>query len=161
MSSFLSTYYSVHGQIDSSIYYANKYIQWIENESSPQQIAWRKLYRIPNYIYIGRYDIAKNIYEEYGKTGQVKDDVLSNVWLKMYENKIIEAKKLVNNKLETKIIEGDLIHLTEHYLLIGLISLKENQFQDAIVSLKKILNLSIFREPQYFSWYCYCYFPPR
>ena len=77
---------------------------------------------------------------------------MSNVWLKMYENKIIEVKKLVNNKLETKIIEGDLIHLTEHYLLIGLISLKENQFQDAIVSLKKILNLSIFRGPQYFSF---------
>ena len=116
-------------------------------------MGWRNLLRIPNYIYIGRYDIAKNIYEEYGKTGQVKDDVLSNVWLKMYENKIIEAKKLVNNKLETKIIAGDLIHLTEHYFLKGLISLKENQFQDAIVSFKKILNLSIYSAPpHYFSF---------
>ena len=152
VSGHLSQFYSVHGQIDSSIYYANNSVQLYKDNSSPMQMVWRNLFRIPNYIYIGRYDIAINIYEEYGKTGQTKDNFLSNVWLKMHENKIVEAKKLVNNKLETKIIAGELLNLSEHYLLNGLISLKENQYQDAIVSFKKILSYSSGSTPDYFSF---------
>ena len=146
----LSKYYSVHGQVDSSIYYANRSLQFIENTYSPRSVVKRNLSNIPNYIYIGRYDLAKNIYEQYGKTGQVKDDYLTIGWLMMHENKIVEAKEWVNNKIERKIMEGHLSSLSKYYFLNGLISLKENEYQDAIIEFKKVLNNYPYVE-RYFS----------
>ena len=147
---YLSEYYSVHGQVDSSIYYANRSLQLLENQFSPRTVVWTNLRLIPNYIYIGRYDLAKNIYEQYGKTGQVKDEHSTIGWLMMHENKIVEAKEWVNNKIERKIMEGNLSSLSKYYFLNGLISLKENEYQDAIIEFKKVLNNNPWVE-RYFS----------